>query len=508
MKISVLKPIALSLLASAVMTACSTGGGDNGEKTATKSCVYNIQGGNTVDIMFGTAYSNPSVTVTQEGKTVVHAVKGSVDASKLGKNEITYSSESCSNEQVRTVNVVASTCAYKLIGSSPLEILLDSTYKDQGVEVKDINNKAVKYKTTGSVDTSKEDKYILTYQGIGCKNSQTRVVNVKAKTTACKYELKGSDPLVIALNGKYTDLGVSILDAKDKKVENITVAGDTVDTTVAKNYEVSYQGEGCSNDIKRKVTVKAPVECKFDLKGDNPYILVVGTDYDERGFTIKDPDGNAITTGTTTNNIDKNKIDTYEVTYQDGGCKNTDKRTVNVVAANCIYSPFAENTNPLTLLKGSTYIADDFKPAVKSATGKDIAKDAITVKSNVDTSTVKDNYEVIYEGAGCPNTAIRHVKVELPNCTYQFPDDKQTMDLIAGQNYASPNVTIEGMSGVAASVLSGEVKKDTPDTYTLIYGAEGVCANTANFIVNVKKITDEELKILKEEIGKTILPKI
>jgi hypothetical protein len=511
MKISVLKPIVLSLLASAVMTACSNGGGDNAEKTvektAAKSCIYNIQGGNTVDIMFGTVYTNPSVTVTQEGKSVAYEVKGSVDTSRLGKNEITYSSESCPNEQIRTVNVVASSCTYKLNGANPLEVLLGGTYNELGVEVKNINNKVVEYKTTGSVDTSKEGEYTLTYQGIGCKNSQKRVVKIKAKTTACNYELKGNNPLIIALNGEYTDLGVTAKTVKDNKnVKKITISGDEVDTKIAKDYEVTYQGEGCSNDIKRTISVKAPTKCTYNLAGDNPFKLIVGSDYIEPGFSIKDANDKIVTTGIAVDTIEKDKIGEYKVTYQDNSCTNSSTRIVKVVAANCTYS-FAENTNPLTLLKGTAYT--DIKPTVKSATGKYISKDAVTIKSNnVDTTTVKDNYEVVYEAAGCPNTATRYVNVELANCTYQFPNNKQTMDLIAGQKYVAPKVTIKDMPNVNVSVLSGEVKKEIPDTYTIIYGAEDVCANTANFIVNVKKITDKELKALKEEIGKTILPKI
>ncbi len=434
MKKSILIPITLGVLASAVITGCSTKNKNpSGEKAA---CIYDIPGGNSVDIKFGTAYSNPEVKVTQDGKNVTYKLEGTVDTSKLGKNEITYSSESCANKEIRTVTVVASLCAYKLTGANPLYVLLNGVYSEPGVEVKDINNKEVEYKTTGSIDISKEGDYELIYQGIGCKNSQKRMVKVKSETTACNYELEGDNPLLITLNGNYVDPGVSVKTVKEgKKIEgeDIKVLGDVVDTKVAKDYKVSYQGKGCSNDsIERTVTVKAP-------------------------DVVKD----------------------------------------------CIYT-FAENTNPLTILKGATYT--DVKPTVKNASGGDINKDKIAKKSsNVDTAVVKDDYEVVYEAEGCPNTGVRTVMVKLPNCAYKFPDGN-SINLIVGQDYVPPKVAIEGMANVYATVLKGEVKKDIIGTYPITYGAKDICANTTNLVVNVKKMTKEELKVIKDKMAETILP--
>ena len=435
MKKHILKPLVMGVLASAVMTACGGGSSKSGTDSGAKAeCKYNIQGDNPVTIMMGEAYVNPAVRVTREGKDVTFKVEGSVDSSKLGRYDMTYSSESCSNSLVRTVTVTPASCTYSLSGDNPLKIHVGDTFTDPGVVIKnDATGATVTGTSTGDVDTSVANSYKITYASESCKNTQTRIVEV----------------------------------------------------------------------LEKEVTT-TPSKCIYDLKGDNPLELTVGSDYKEQGVSITDANGKAVE-GTISGSVES-AVGEYKITYQSDSCSNTETRIVNVVAKNCTYS-FAENTNPLTIIKGSTYT--DVKPTVKNAAGKEITADAILVKSNnVDTSVVKDDYEVVYEGAGCPNTAVRHVKVELPNCTYKFPNDKQTMDLIAGQNYVSPNVTIEGMPDVVASVLSGEVKKNTPDTYTLIYGVEGVCANTANFIVNVKKITDEELKTLKEEIGKTILPKI
>jgi hypothetical protein len=64
------------------------------------------------------------------------------------------------------------------------------------------------------------------------------------------------------------------------------------------------------------------------------------------------------------------------------------------------------------------------------------------------------------------------------------------------------------MASVDVTLLEGEVKNDTAGSYTMIYGAKDVCANVINFVVNVKTVTDEDLKAIKDKIGETILPKI
>ncbi len=479
MKKSVLKPIVLGVFASAVIVGCSSN--DPESPREKPACNYNISGGNTVDIMFGTAYSDPGINVTQakDGSKVTDVKKeGAVDTSKLGAYEVVYSSESCSNKETRTVTVVESSCAYKLLGSFETEVALNGTYNEAGVEVKDINNKAVEYKITGTVDTSKEDAYTLIYQGIGCDDSQKRVVTVKAETTACNYELNGNADLVIALNAEYTDLGVIVETAKDHvTVDNIELLGDAVDPKVAKEYKVIYQGEGCSNDIERTVTVKAPVKCTYTLVDDKPYTLIVGRDYNEPGFSIKNASGTTITTGIAVDTIEKDKIGEYKVTYQDTSCNNSATRVVNVVAADCTYS-FVDEKNPLILKKGTVYT--DVKPTVKNADGADIIASDITVKSN-NVETVVGSYEVVYESKGCPNTATRKVEIIPLVCIYTPKAGPATV--ITGHSYTDPGVTI---SPDVTVTVTGSIDTSVLGKQSIKYQGES-CENSVERFVEVVK---------------------
>ncbi|MCK5812824.1 MAG: DUF5011 domain-containing protein, partial [Cocleimonas sp.] len=134
MKKFILKPIVFGTLASAIIVGCSSDPKD--EVSPKPSCIYSIEGGDSVDIPFGTSYTNPSVNVSQNGVKIIDVKNdGTVDTSKLGIYKVSYSSESCANNKTRTIEVVPSSCAYKLAGASPLEVVLNGTYVELGVEV-------------------------------------------------------------------------------------------------------------------------------------------------------------------------------------------------------------------------------------------------------------------------------------------------------------------------------------------------------------------------------------
>ncbi len=439
-KISILKPIALSLLAGAVMTACGGGSSDSGKKTVLESCVYNIEGDNPIDISQGDTYTNPAAKLTLNGKDITNKLKveGTVDTSKVGENKIIYSSESCSNTETRIVNVIKSSasleaCVYNIDGDNPMQINQGDKYENPVVKLmlkgKDITDKI---KVEGTVDTSKVGENKIIYSSESCSNTETRIVNVvnpSASSIACDYTLRGSSKVKLLLNDTYTEEGVEVKDANDKVIEDYSITGK-VATSEEGEYVLSYQGAGCSNAITR---------------------------------------------------------------------------TVSVVNVNCSYV-FEDESNPLIISKDAEYSPVKPKVTLPNSTTNIASDDIDEITNNVDVKKV-GNYEVVYKAKGCSNTGARTVTVELPVCDYKFPDNKQTMDLIAGQNYVPPVVTIEGVKSSEITV-SGEVKSDTIGEYIMTYAAKDKCKNSAKYIVNVKKVTNEELKNMNDTIGKTILPKI
>lgn len=494
MKISILRPIVLGALVSTILTACSTGGGDDGGRPD-KPCLYNIDGGNAVDIMFGTSYENPSIKVSQDGEDVPYKLEGSVDTGKLGINKMTYSSESCSNDQVRTVTVVESSCAYKLLGGDPLEVALNSTYKELGVEVKDINNKIIEYKITGTVDTSKADDYLLTYQGIGCDDSQKRVVKVKATSTECKYDIKG---LTVSLNSAEINLkdGITVTGADDKEINNITITPDKVSTSKAGEYSVTYKGEDCPNEEIRTITIEAPVNepiaCQYELEGGNAIDVTVGGDYNDPEYSLKDIDNKPVEKGELkrTGELKLEEIGKYELVYKDSHCKDSVTRTVNVVANDCTYS-FADGKNPLKLNFGATYDASVNKPTVKDSDDAEISASDVTVnteKSDTVDTAKAGIYTVVYEAKDCPNDIPMTVEVSALSCTYTLKDGSSTV--LKGNTYNDPGVSVTPEVKITTT---GTIDTSTSGSQTITYQGEG-CGESITRTVEVKELTEDELK--------------
>ncbi len=487
MKKRILTPIVLGVLASAIITGCSSNESEPAEK---KVCDYNIQGGNSVDIMFGTAYTNPSVKVTNEGKDVTFKLEGTVDTSKLGTYEVTYTGDSCENTQVRTVKVVASSCAYKLTGDNPLQVSLDATFAEPGFTVKDINNKTVTGAVTGTVDTSTVGDYTLTYKGEGCKNSQTRTVQVVGGS--CDYTLVGDSPLMLNLGDTYSDPGVAVKDSKQNTVTS--TASGTVDTSTVGDYTITYQGAGCSNAQTRKVTVK-PVAgvCTYDLNGANPFEVTKGGAYQEPGVSIKDANDKSVT-GTTSGSVDASKLGDNTITYQSGSCTNTATRTVKVVSADCSYTLLGND--PLMLSKGDTF--SDPGAVVKDSAGSVVTS---TSSGEVDTAKLGD-YTLTYQGKDCANSQTRTVKVEMQTCAYTLLGDSP-LEIIVNNTYVDSGAEIKDKSGAvieAKSMGTGAVDTTKVGEYVVNYKAEA-CGNTVDRIVKIRALTDDELK-------ETILPKI
>ena len=479
MKETILTPIMLGVVASAVVTGC---GGDRASENppAEKSvCVYDIQGGNTVSIPFGASYTNASAKVTKEGKKVIFTLKGAVNSSQLGKHEITYTGEKCNNSQVRVVTVVPSSCAYKLTGDNPLKINVGDTFVEPGFEVKDINNKAIKGIATGAVDSNKLGQYKITYTSESCKNTQVRTVNVVSSVitppvpptpSSCAYELTGDNPLVVKLGDAFVEPGFAVKDSNNKVVNGI--ATGKVDSNKLGQYKVTYSSESCKNSQVRTVNVVpsaiTPSSCAYELTGDNPLEVKLGYAFVEPGFAVKDSNNKTVK-GIATGTVDSNKLGQYEITYSSESCKNSQVRMVNVLASLCDYQIIGDN--PVEISLSGTY--QEQGVSIKNANNQPVTG---TVSGAVDMATV-GGYIITYQSEGCTNTATRAVKVVLADCTYTLTGDNPLL-VNKEDTFIDPGVTVKDSSGVeVTSIVSGEVDTTTLGDYTLTYQGKN-CANS------------------------------
>ncbi|HIO93541.1 MAG TPA: DUF5011 domain-containing protein [Leucothrix mucor] len=334
MKISILKPIVLGTLASAVIAGCgggSSGKSDDGTKGEVKACTYSLIGSNPFEVSLSGTYTDPGVTVKDVNNTTVSSsVSGNVDTGKEGEYTVTYKSSSCSNTQTRTVKVQGglTTCTYDMLGNNPLEIAVGSSYQEAGVAIKDANNQTVSGTTTGTVDTTAIGEYTVTYQSNSCTNTATRTVEVVSAD--CTYTLNGNDPLLVDKGTTLSDPGVVVKDTSDATVTS-TASGD-VDTSVIGDYTLTYQGEGCANSQTRAVKVDLP-SCTYTLLGDSPLELTVNSAYTDAGAKVEDKSGEVLSDKILgTGAVDHTKVGEYVVTYQLSSCANSKNRIVKVRA--------------------------------------------------------------------------------------------------------------------------------------------------------------------------------
>ena len=158
--------------------------------------------------------------------------------------------------------------------------------------------------------------------------------NVHGLRTNLKIKINGKSTIKLEVGNEYKDKGVNAT-YKDKTIKNITTKGK-VDNKKIGTYKIKYIAK-YKKVIKRAVrTVKVvdttPPEINIGAESVN---LFVGNDYTEIGFSANDNyDGDLTSKVTSTNNIDKNTIGTYEVNYEvsdSSGNKSTAKRIVNVI---------------------------------------------------------------------------------------------------------------------------------------------------------------------------------
>ncbi len=158
--------------------------------------------------------------------------------------------------------------------------------------------------------------------------------NVHGLSTNLKIKINGKSTIKLEVGNEYKDKGVNAT-YKNKSIKNIITKG-SVDNKKIGTYKIKYIAK-YKKVIKKAIrTVKVvdttPPEINIGAESVN---LFVGNDYTEIGFSASDNyDGDLTSKVTSTNNIDKNTIGTYEVNYEvsdSSGNKSTAKRIVNVI---------------------------------------------------------------------------------------------------------------------------------------------------------------------------------
>jgi len=256
-----------------------------------------ILGTNPITIEALSSYSDEGATVDEDNSTLNQS--GEVNTSKVGVYTITYKavdSSGNSAEANRTVNVVDTTKpTITLNGNASLTLTKGSVYNELGAIAMDNLDGELNVTIDGSVNTSANGTYILTYSAVdksGNEANVTRSVSVytpytppPADTTPPVITLNGASSMTIEKGGVYTELGATTNEGA------ISTSG-SVDTSTIGVYTITYSATdnaGNSANKARTINVVAP-NIAPEATAQS---LSVNEDSSDNTITLAGTDGNS-----------------------------------------------------------------------------------------------------------------------------------------------------------------------------------------------------------------------
>jgi len=318
-----------------------------------------------------------------------------------------------------------------------IELFVGDSYVELGVSAEDNIDGDVSANVAiggDTVDTSVVGTYTLTYNVSDAAGNAAEQVSRSvvvsavpvADTTAPVITLT-DDEVQLNVGDTYAEPGVSAVDEIDGDISaNVIVAGDTVDTSAAGTYTLTYNvsdaAGNAAEEVSREVVVSAVIVA--DLTA--PVItLTVGTElnvgdtYAEPGVSaIDNIDGdvsaNVVIAGDT---VDTSTEGTYTLTYNvsdsAGNVAEEVSREVVVLAANALdeTAPVITLTDgAVELLVGETYVAPGF--IARDNKDGDVSDNVVIAGDTVDTS-IAGTYTLTYNVSDAAGNAAVEVSREV-----------------------------------------------------------------------------------------------
>ncbi|MFJ7819062.1 immunoglobulin-like domain-containing protein [Bacillus toyonensis] len=455
--------------------------------------------------------SGVSATDKEDGDiTSKVTVDGSVDASKPGTYELTYTVSDSKGHTVTAKQTVTVKQKVEIKNEAPeLTVPFTSTLRVgekfdpmAGVSATDkedgnLTNK-VKYK--GNVDTSKPGKYIVEYwvvdsKGVNATATQSVIVKENEETPDMEPKLTVPTGATINVGDKFDPMaGVKAIDNEDGDITDKVTVDGSVDASKPGTYELTYtvsDSKGHTVTAKQTVTVKqkveptdeapvltVPAEATINV-GDkfNPLAGVKATDNEDGDITDK---------VTVDGSVNTSKSGTYELTYTVSDSKGhtvTAKQTVTVkqkveptdevpvltVPAEVIIN-VGDNYNPLAGVKAidnedgditdkvihmgkvDTSKAGNFevKFLVRDASGNEVTATQKVIVKDKDTEDGSDNDN---NNTNSGNVSDNNNTSSNNNTISTLENKKDTIKELPKTGASSNNATAAGILAILAGML-------------------------------------------------------
>ena len=396
---------------------------------------------------------------------------GTVDSATPGKYEVIYRNGKA--EATATITVLADQTSVKAKDST-LYVGDDWHAVDNFVSATDKTGANLPFSAvtvSGSVDTSKEGQYKVTYSNGKTEAIATITVVADQETVVAKdstiYE--GDDWQVADNFVSATDK-----DGNEVKLADITTVG-TVDSATPGKYEVIYRNGKA--EATATITVLAD---QTSVKAKDS-TLYVGDDWqaadnfvsatDKTGATVKL--SGVIVTGT----VDTNQEGTYEVTYTNG--KVSDIATITVVAHE--ETVVAKDS---TIYEGEKWQAVDNFVSATDKSGQAVDYDQVLTSGTVNTD-VPGKYQVTYRNGKAEATATITVLADQTSVTVKdsviYVGDNWT----AADNFVSATDRDGKSLALEQLLVDGSVDTKKTGTYQVNYSIVTDEAATPNFFARL-----------------------
>ncbi|WP_269923812.1 bacterial Ig-like domain-containing protein [Enterococcus innesii] len=396
---------------------------------------------------------------------------GTVDNTTSGKYEVIYRNGKA--EATATITVLADQTSVKAKDST-LYVGDDWHAVDNFVSATDKTGANVPFSgvtVSGSVDTSKEGQYKVTYSNGKMEAIATITVVADQETVVAKdstiYE--GDDWQVADNFVSATDK-----DGNEVKLADITTVG-TVDSATPGKYEVIYRNGKA--EATATITVLAD---QTSVKAKDS-TLYVGDDWqaadnfvsatDKTGATVEL--SGVIVTGT----VDTNQEGTYEVTYTNG--KVSDIATITVVAHE--ETVVAKDS---TIYEGEKWQAVDNFVSATDKSGQAVDYDQVLTSGTVNTD-VPGKYQVTYRNGKAEATATITVLADQTSVTVKdsviYVGDNWT----AADNFVSATDRDGKSLALEQLLVDGSVDTKKTGTYQVNYSIVTDEAATPNFFARL-----------------------
>ncbi|WEI93521.1 bacterial Ig-like domain-containing protein [Enterococcus casseliflavus] len=396
---------------------------------------------------------------------------GTVDSATPGKYEVIYRNGKA--EAKATITVLADQTSVEAKDST-LYIGDDWQAIDNFVSATDKTGANLPFSgviVSGSVDTSKEGQYKVTYSNGKMEAIATITVVANQETVVAKdstiYE--GDD-------WQAADNFVSAKDKDGKELElaDITVSG-TVDTSKAGRYEVVYRNGKA--ETTATITVLAD---QTSVKAKDS-TLYVGDDWQAADNFVSATDKTGVTVELSgvmvTGTVDTNQEGTYEVTYTNG--KVSDIATITVVAHE--ETVVAKDS---TIYEGEKWQAVDNFVSATDKSGQAVDYDQVLISGTVNTD-VPGKYQVIYRNGKAEATATITVLADQTSVTVKdsmiYVGDNWTAadNFVSATDRDGKTLTLEQL------LVDGSVDTKKTGTYQVTYSIVTDEAATPNFFARL-----------------------